>query len=126
MGLNVMVLDDSAVMRKIVIRTLRQSGINVAEVLEGSSGQDGIQLLEAGHRPGLILSDVNMAGMDGITFVRNARKLVHQKTSKIVMITTESGQDKMREAMDAGANAYLTKPFTPEQVAESLKLLGID
>jgi len=125
MSLDIMVLDDSSVMRKIVLRTLRQSGLAIGTALEASSGDEGLALLKEGHRPKLILSDVNMAGMDGITFVREAREILPPSDTKIVMITTESGEDKVKEAMTAGANGYLTKPFTPDQVADSLKSLSL-
>ncbi len=125
MSMQVMVLDDSAVMRKIVMRALRASGINIGTPLEGASGDDGMTLIGAGHRPQLILSDVNMAGMDGITFVKHARQMLSSSDTKIVMISTESGHDRMREAMVAGADGFLTKPFTPEQIAECLTSLNL-
>ncbi|MFM7202959.1 MAG: response regulator [Myxococcota bacterium] len=120
MSITVMVVDDSSVMRKIVIRTLRASGLNMGTVLEGSSGEEALKLITEGNRPQLIVSDINMGGMDGITFVRHARSVLPPALTRIVMITTEGGADKINAAMSAGANAYLTKPFTPEQVANSL------
>lgn len=120
MSVNVMVIDDSSVMRKIVIRTLRATGVPIGSVVEGASGEEGVKLLMEGHRPQLILSDVNMGGMDGIAFVRKAREFVPASGTRIVMITTESSAEKVGAAMAAGANAFLTKPFTPEQVADSL------
>ena len=121
MSLTVLVVDDSAVMRKIVSRTLRASGLTISTLLEAASGEEALTIIKGGTRPNLIVSDINMSGMSGIDFVREARKTLSQRETKVVMITTESGSDKVHAAMSAGANAYLTKPFTPDQVATALQ-----
>lgn len=112
MGLKVLLIDDSAVMRKLVSKALRQSNLDVAGTEEAGNGQEGLDALGAGGID-VVLCDWNMPVMDGITFVREARK---SSTVPIVMLTTESGEDKVNEALAAGADAYVTKPFTPERL----------
>lgn len=120
MSIDILVLDDSSVMRKIVIRTLRQSGTAIGDIKEAGGGEEGLKIINDGFHPELILSDVNMDGMDGITFVQHARKILTPQKTKIVMITTESSHDKVQAAIAAGANAYLTKPFTADQMTQKI------
>jgi two-component system chemotaxis response regulator CheY len=121
MALKVLLVDDSAVMRKMITRTLRQAGIDLGEVLEASNGVEALEVL-TGHVVDLILCDWNMPEMDGLTFLKEARK---QYQTPVVMLTTESSQEKISEAMAAGANAYISKPFTPEKIGTSLsQVLG--
>ncbi len=122
----VLVVDDSAMMRKIIIKNIKESGfdVNVIEAGDGKEGLDKFQAAPAGTIS-LVLSDWNMPNMDGLTFVKELRKLDPQKAIPIVMITTEGSADKVKEAVLAGANNYLAKPFTPERFKEKLgKILG--
>lgn len=122
----VLVVDDSAMMRKIIIKNLRESGFDVT-VIEASDGKEGLDKFQATGAANiqLVLSDWNMPNLDGLGFVRELRKLDPQKTVPIVMITTEGSADKVKEAVLAGANNYLAKPFTPERFKEKLgKILG--
>ncbi|HZD50373.1 MAG TPA: response regulator [Silvibacterium sp.] len=119
-----LIVDDSSVMRKIVERALRQAGLSLGEVLEASSGVEALKLL--GHkRVDLILSDINMPHMDGLEFLRQLRAQNLAPDVPVVMITTESSEDHVRDAIAAGAQGYIRKPFTPDQVKERiLPLLG--
>ena len=120
---NVLVVDDSAMMRKIVIKNLRDCGFDVT-VVEASDGKEGLDKFSAGGID-LILSDWNMPNMDGLTMVREIRKLDPEKKVPIIMVTTEGSADKVKDAVLAGANNYLAKPFTPERFKEKLsKILG--
>jgi two-component system chemotaxis response regulator CheY len=119
----VLVVDDSAMMRKIVIKNLKECGFDV-EVVEAGDGQEGLEKFKAGNIS-CILSDWNMPNMDGITMVREIRKIDPQKAVPIIMITTEGSADKVKEAVLAGANNYLAKPFTADRFKEKLgKILG--
>jgi len=119
MPLNVLLVDDSAVMRKMIIRSLRQAGIDVADALEASNGVEALASLE--KRPvDLVLCDWNMPEMSGIEFLKEARKK-HQ--TPIVMLTTESATDRVSEALTAGADGYITKPFTPDKLNETLSIV---
>lgn len=119
MGLNILLVDDSGVMRKLVSKALRQAGLDIAGTKEASNGQEGLDALAAGGVD-VVLCDWNMPVMDGLTFVTEARK---SSKVPIIMLTTESGEDKMAAAVDAGANGYITKPFTPEKLGERIKVV---
>jgi two-component system chemotaxis response regulator CheY len=112
-----LIVDDSSVMRKIVERSLRQAGLDTLRVFEAGSGIDGLELLKAEHVD-LILSDINMPSMDGLEFLRQIRAQNLAPGVPVVMITTESSEEHVKQAILAGAQGYIRKPFTPEQVKE--------
>jgi two-component system, chemotaxis family, chemotaxis protein CheY len=116
-GTQVLIVDDSSVMRKIVERALRQAGLNLDRVLEAGNGREALALLE-GEQVDLIVSDINMPGMDGLEFLRQLQTRSLASGVPLVMITTESGEEHVREALAAGAQAYIRKPFTPDQVRD--------
>ncbi len=115
--LKVLIVDDSAVMRKIVERALRQAGLEISEVLEASNGAEALVEVQKGSLD-IILSDINMPVMDGLEFLRNLAKLEAGKGVPVVMITTEGSEARVVEALSVGAKGYIRKPFTPEQVKE--------
>jgi len=119
MGKTVLVVDDSASVRQVVSIALKGAGY---DVLQGSDGKDALKQLD-GRRIHLIISDVNMPNMDGITFVAEAKKLPAYKFTPIIMLTTESQEDKKRQAQAAGAKAWVTKPFQPEQMLAAVSKL---
>lgn len=112
MNKTIMVVDDSASVRQVVGITLRGAGY---DVVEGVDGADALKRLD-GRRVHLIISDVNMPNMDGITFVREVRKLAGYRFTPIMMLTTESDEAKKREGQAAGAKAWVVKPFQPPQL----------
>ncbi len=112
-----LIVDDSSVMRKIVERALRQAGLELKEVHEAGSGVEGIEVLRSSSVD-LILSDINMPSMDGLEFLRQIRAQNLAAGVPVVMITTESSEEHVKQAIQAGARGYIRKPFTPEQVKE--------
>jgi two-component system, chemotaxis family, chemotaxis protein CheY len=112
-----LIVDDSSVMRKIVERALRQAGLDSLVVHEAASGVEGLEVLRE-RQVDLILSDINMPSMDGLEFLRqlNAQNLA--PGVPVVMITTESSEEHVKQAIEAGARGYIRKPFTAEQVKE--------
>jgi len=117
--MSVLIVDDSSVMRKIVGRSLRQAGLEVAQVLEASNGSEALSL--ARENPlDLILSDINMPLMDGLEFVKQLRGIESAQQTPVIMITTEAGEGHVVQALSLGASGYIRKPFTPEQIKERI------
>lgn len=119
MAKTIMIVDDSASMRMVVGIALKGAGY---EVLEGRDGNDALARL-TGQKVHLIISDVNMPGMDGISFVKAVKLLPAYKFTPIVMLTTESNEARKREGQAAGARAWVVKPFQPEQLLNAVQRL---
>ena len=115
--IRVLIVDDSSVMRKIVERALRQAGLDPLVVLEAGSGVEGLDALR-NNAVQLILSDINMPSMDGLEFLRQLRAQKLADGVPVVMITTESSEEHVRQAIQSGAQGYIRNPFTAEQVKE--------
>jgi two-component system chemotaxis response regulator CheY len=122
MALNVLIVDDSAAIRKILQRVLRQTEVPLGEILEAGDGVEALSLLKT-QQVGLVLSDVNMPNMDGLQLLAEIRSTESLKTVPVLMITTEGSQNKVMEALNLGASGYVRKPFTAEQIKE--KLVGV-
>ncbi len=118
MGKTVLVVDDSAMMRKIVIKNLKETGFDL-QVVEAADGKEALARFLAGGID-LILSDWNMPNMDGLTLIKEVRKHDPERKVPIIMVTTEGSADRVKDAVMAGANNYLAKPFTPERFKEKL------
>ena len=118
-----LIVDDSRAMRRIVGRILVDAGY---EVLEAGDGQQAIDVLEAeADLPVLACVDWNMPVMDGLTFITEVRRRPEWRSITLMMVTTESEQDRIVRALAAGAHEYLIKPFTGEALMEKLDLLGL-
>ena len=119
MAKNVLVVDDSSSVRQVVGIALRSAGY---DVIEASDGKDALGKLN-GQKVHLIISDVNMPNMDGITFVKEVKKLASYKFTPIIMLTTESQESKKAEGQAAGAKAWVVKPFQPAQMLAAVSKL---
>ena len=119
MAKTIMIVDDSASIRTVVGIALRGEGYAVIEAI---NGQDAINKL-TGQKVNLIISDVNMPIMDGITFVKNVKTMAAYRFTPIIMLTTESDESKKREGQAAGARAWVVKPFKPEQMLAAVQRL---
>ncbi len=119
MPLDVLIVDDSAAIRKILQRVLRQADIPIGQVFEAGDGVEALAALEV-QKVGLILSDINMPNMDGLQLLGRLRAREEWKQLPVVMITTEGAQAKVMEAVQLGASGYVRKPFTAEQIKETL------
>ncbi len=124
MSRNVLIVDDSAVMRKIVMRALRQANVQVDQIYEAGDGAEALDVL-AENSVDLVLSDVNMPNVDGFEFVRRARSQTPPLDVPIVMVTTEGSEDRVKEALSAGVQGYVVKPFTADDIREVLASVGI-
>jgi len=120
--LDVLIVDDSAAIRKILQRVLRQTEIPIGTVYEAG---DGVEALETMCRQtiGLVLSDINMPNMDGLEFLTKMRAEQVWNGIPVLMVSTEGTQAKVLEALERGASGYVRKPFTAEQIKE--KLVGL-
>ncbi|MER7008835.1 response regulator [Dactylosporangium sp. NPDC000555] len=119
MSKTVLVVDDSASVRQVVTIALKGAGY---EVIDAVDGQDALRKLD-GRRVHLVISDVNMPNMDGITLVGEIRKQPAYRFTPIIMLTTESQEEKKRQAQTAGAKAWVTKPFQPAQMLAAVSKL---
>jgi two-component system chemotaxis response regulator CheY len=108
----ILIVDDSPTMRQMVSFTLREANF---DVLEAENGQEALKKVQ-GEKFDLILTDLNMPIMDGITFIRNARGLAATKYVPILMLTTESQAEKKAEGKSAGATGWIVKPFDPPKL----------
>ncbi|QFY42368.1 response regulator [Candidatus Methylospira mobilis] len=112
MAKTILIVDDSASLRQVVNISLTGAGY---DVIEAYDGVDGLRKLD-GRKIHLIISDVNMPNMDGITFVEEAKKLPNYKFTPIIMLTTEAGEGKKQAGQSAGVKAWVVKPFQPAQM----------
>ncbi|MGH7869009.1 MAG: response regulator [Candidatus Dormibacteraceae bacterium] len=117
----VLIVDDSSVMRMIVERSLRQTGIEVEKVIEAGNGMDALNIMQR-NAVDLVFSDINMPKMDGIEFLRQLHAADPARQVPILMVTTEGSEAKVLEALSLGAKGYIRKPFTPDQVREQVAL----
>jgi len=122
MDSDILVVDDSAAIRKILTRVLRQTGMAIQTIHEAGDGQEAMSVM-AEHRIDLVLSDINMPKMDGLQLLASLKASAQWHDIPVVMITTEGGETKVAEAVRLGAAGYVRKPFTADQIKE--KLVGI-
>jgi two-component system chemotaxis response regulator CheY len=115
----ILVVDDSAAIRKILQRVLRQTGMAIGTIHEAGDGQEALERLRK-QRIDLVLSDINMPKMDGLQLLASLRASPEWRTIPVVMITTEGGETKVAEAVKLGASGYVRKPFTADQIKEKL------
>ncbi len=120
----VLIVDDSATMRKILMRSLRQAEIKLEEILEAANGVEALAQIASNPEIELILSDINMPEMGGIDLVKNVRATKTADQLPILMVTTEGGSGMVAAAMESGANGYVTKPFTPEALKDAIQRIN--
>jgi two-component system chemotaxis response regulator CheY len=122
MAIDVLIVDDSAAIRKILHRVLVQADVPLGRVIEAGDGLEALEALKT-QKVGLILSDINMPNMDGLQLLSAVKANPQVKDVPVIMVTTEGGSSKVMEAVNLGAIGYVRKPFTAEQIKE--KLAGI-
>ena len=119
--MNALVIDDSSTMRLILTRFLLKMGF---QVVEATNGREALKRLQEMGRPDLVLVDWNMPEMNGVDFVRSVRADRSFDDLPLVMVTTNTELEHVAEALEAGANEYVMKPFTMDVIREKLGLLG--
>jgi len=126
MAFNVLILDDSPSMRQIIKRTISISGFDIGTVFEGSDGQEGLEVLDR-EWVDVILTDLNMPGMDGTTFLKALREDPLKATVPVVIVSTEGREERVKALFSIGVHAYIKKPFKPELIRNTLmEVLGMD
>lgn len=119
MGKTVMIVDDSASLRAVVGIALKGAGY---DVIEGSDGKEALGKLN-GQKVNLIISDVNMPNMDGIAFLSAVKQMPNYKFTPVIMLTTESQEERKRQGQQAGAKAWIVKPFKPDLLLSAVQKL---
>ena len=117
-----LLIDDSRAIRSIIRKILAEMGF---EVSEACHGLEALERLEEVDKTDLVLVDWNMPVMNGIDFVRAVRANRAYDDMQVMMVTTESGMEQMVEALEAGADEYVMKPFTKDVLQEKIGLLGV-
>lgn len=115
----VLVVDDSASLRQVVAISLQGKGY---DVIQAANGQEALARLD-GTKINLVISDVNMPVMDGLTFVTEMKKLPKYKFTPVIMLTTEAGNEMKTKGKAAGVKAWVVKPFKPEQMLNAVAKL---
>jgi two-component system chemotaxis response regulator CheY len=113
----ILTVDDTASMRQMISFTLHSVG---HEVIQASDGQEALKVIE-GKKVDLVIADINMPNMDGITLLKSLRALADYKFTPILMLTTESQEAKRQQGKVAGATGWIVKPFNPEQLLNVVK-----
>ena len=114
MAKSVLIVDDSQSMRQMVVFTMREAGFTI---LEGADGQQALDRLGT-QKVDLVITDLNMPVMDGISLIRQIRMQPANKFTPILMLTTESQDAKKQEGKAAGATGWIVKPFDPQQLLQ--------
>jgi len=116
----VMVVDDSSVMRQIIKNNLKQLGFELSNLLDAEDGEDALQKINQ-DRIDLVISDWNMPKMTGIDFLKAVRADDSFKELPFLMVTSEADKEKIMEAVQAGVNQYIIKPFNANQLEEKIR-----
>lgn len=117
--MRILVVDDSSTMRRIILNAL--NSIGYSDCVEAANGREGIERLSSGPVD-LIITDWNMPEMTGLDFIRAVRANDRTKRIPALMITTNAAQDDITQAMEAGVDNYLVKPFTPGSIKDKIQL----
>ena len=117
--MNVLIVDDSAAIRKILRRVLAQTEIAIGQILEAGDGCEALQLMKE-NPVQLVISDINMPNMDGLQLLSNIKSAPEWKSIPVIMVTTEGSQQTVLRSAEFGAVGYVKKPFSADQIKETL------
>ena len=118
--MKLLIVDDSATMRKIIMRGIRQSGFKVDEFLEAGNGKEALQIISSNSGIDIVLTDINMPEMNGLELLEALRSSAETKDIPVIMITTEGSEAVIEKAKQLGVNGFIRKPFTPEALGSTL------
>lgn len=126
MAFNVLIVDDSSSMRSVIKKTLEISGFDIGQIFEAGNGREALDVLDK-QWADIILTDIHMPDMDGLSFLKELQKDDVVSTTWVVVVTTDSREERIEELMDLGVNAWIKKPFRPEKIKKVLlDVLGMD
>jgi two-component system chemotaxis response regulator CheY len=117
MSKTVLTVDDSRTMREMLLMALKAAGYNV---LQADDGLNGLEVLKM-QRADVIITDINMPRLDGFGFIENVRQDTKHRAVPILVLTTESDQEKKSRARSAGATGWIVKPFHPEKLVDAIR-----
>ncbi|MGH9412528.1 MAG: response regulator [Terriglobales bacterium] len=120
----VLIVDGSSTMRRVVERSLHLAGLEPQQILEASDGAEALHVIEQ-TRPDLILSDIMLDGIDGLQLLKQLREAEATRTVPLVFITSHASEAQVQEALDLGAQGYIRKPFTPDQIKDYIAPLFV-
>jgi two-component system chemotaxis response regulator CheY len=120
MAFDLLIVDDSAAIRKILQRVLQKTEMPIGKIYEAGDGFEALAVLRA-NKVSFVLSDINMPNMDGLQLLGQIRANEDWKAMPVVLITSEGSQARVMEAAHMGATGYVRKPFTPEQINKVLE-----
>jgi two-component system chemotaxis response regulator CheY len=120
--MNILIVDDSVALRKILQRVIRNAGIEIGQIQEAGDGRAALECLET-FKPDLVLSDINMPTMDGLEFLKKLRSNAGFKDLPVIMISTEASRERVMESIELGARNFIRKPFTEDDIREKFRFL---
>ena len=120
MGIRVLIVDDSPVMRRFILRTLESSGLEIAGYAEASDGAGALRLLKS-QAADVILTDINMPGMNGEELLRRLQQDASLRALPVLVVSTDATPSRVRSALTLGARGYVSKPFSPEALRAELQ-----
>jgi len=125
MGVSILIVDDSAVMRTFIRRVLDLSGLETSQCLEAANGAEALEALQA-HWVDVVLTDINMPVMSGEQMIRRLQQSAVLESLPVIVVSTDSTEARMRQMMELGARGYVKKPFQPEQLRREIeRVLGV-
>lgn len=119
MSINVLIVDDSGVMRAMILKSLRMSGLPLGETYQAANGQEGLDMLNR-HWIDLVIVDINMPVMNGEDMIHHMKQTPEIKDIPIVVISTEGSKTRLEKLQEKGA-AFIHKPFSPETIRDTIK-----
>ena len=124
MAFNVLIVDDSSTMRAVIKKTIKVSGFKVGQFLEAGDGEQALRVLED-EWVDLVLSDINMPNMNGLELIGKMHADEIMRSIPVVMVTTEAGDEKVKQSKELGAVGYIKKPFQPQDIKNTLcRIMG--
>ena len=119
MAFNVLIVDDSSSMRSVIKKTLEISGFDIGQIFEAGNGREALDVLDK-QWADVILTDIHMPDMDGFSFLEELQKDDVVSTIRVVVVTTDSREERIEELKELGVSAWIKKPFRPEKIKKVL------